>query len=107
AAASTCLKKHGLNVAASRMTTGNHVLYREVERSLAQFFDAPDALLVPTGYLTNLIVAQALAGNFSHVLIDERAHPSLQDASRLFDCPVLNFRHQDGADVARSVKRCG
>src|SRR2546421_2721167 len=65
------IDRYGLNVAASRLTTGNHVLYRELERALSKFFDAPDALLVSTGYLGNLVVSQALAGNFSHVLIDE------------------------------------
>ena len=41
------LRKFGLNVAASRMTTGNHVLYRELEAQLADFFAAESALLVP------------------------------------------------------------
>src|SRR4051812_11482772 len=70
------IKIYGLNVAASRMTSGNHVLYSELERSLRNFFEAPAALLVATGYLTNLVVAQTLASNFSHVLIDAEAHPS-------------------------------
>src|SRR5437870_3658525 len=69
-------RKYGLNVAASRLTTGNHVLYRQLEQRLADFFDAEDALLVSTGYLANLVVAQALARNCSHALIDEKAHPS-------------------------------
>src|SRR5438445_5952373 len=78
--------KYGLNVAASRLTTGNHVLYGELEKRLAAFFDAESALLVSGGYVTNLIVAQALGGNFSHAIVDEKAHPSLSDAARLLDC---------------------
>src|SRR5206468_8229519 len=62
------VKKYGLNVAASRLTTGNHVLYRQLEERLADFFCAENALLVSTGYLTNLAAAQALARNFSHAL---------------------------------------
>ncbi len=100
-------QKYGLNVAASRLTTGNHVLYGELERSLANFFGAPDVLLVSSGYVTNLVVAQALAGKFSHVLLDEESHSSLTDAARYFDCPVLHFKHCDPEDLARSVRRCG
>jgi 7-keto-8-aminopelargonate synthetase-like enzyme len=107
AAARDGLRQFGLNVAASRMTTGNHALYAELERQMANFFSAPNALLVASGYTTNLIVAQALAGNFSHLFIDERSHPSLQDAARFFDCPIVKFRHQDAADVERNVRRCG
>jgi glycine C-acetyltransferase/8-amino-7-oxononanoate synthase len=107
AALSEGVEKYGLNVAASRLTTGNHKLYVELERRLAQFFDAPSALVVSSGYVTNLIVAQTLAGTFSHALVDEEAHPSLSDASRFLDCPVLRFRHRDPKNAERAVQRCG
>src|SRR5258708_12336447 len=64
AALSGGVKKYGLNVAASRLTTGNHALYLELERRLAGFFDAPAVLLVSTGYVTNTILAPALARVF-------------------------------------------
>ena len=101
------VQQFGLNVAASRLTTGNHELYRELEAELAGFFSAESALLVSTGYLTNLVAAQALAGNFSHALIDDGAHPSLCDAARLLDCPVLQFKSRDAEALAQTVKRCG
>ncbi len=100
-------KQFGLNVAASRLTTGNHLLYRQLEQRLARFFDAPSALFVSSGYMANLVVAQAIAGNFSHALIDERAHPSLVDTARFLDCPVLRFKSRDVEDLAGAVKRCG
>src|SRR5580704_3093778 len=48
------LDRYGLNVAASRMTTGNHPLFTQLEKALAKFFGAPAALLVGNGYSTNL-----------------------------------------------------
>src|SRR6476469_93098 len=51
------LRKHGFSVSASRKTTGNHPLYREVETALARFFDASSAILIGTGYMTNLVTA--------------------------------------------------
>jgi len=101
------LAKYGLNVAASRLTTGNHILYQKLERRLEAFFDAENALLVSGGYVTNLIVAQALSGTFSHAIIDEKAHPSLSDAARLLDCPIMKLRHRDVQDLAQVVRRCG
>src|SRR5436305_10649774 len=83
------VRKYGLNVAASRLTTGNHKLYGELEERLADFFKAETATLVSTGYLSNVVAAQALAGNFSHAIIDERSHPSLEDAARFLECPLL------------------
>jgi 7-keto-8-aminopelargonate synthetase-like enzyme len=106
-AVATGLKKYGLNVAASRVTTGNHALYRELENALARFFAAPAALLVSNGYASNSVVAQTLPGDFSHVLIDAKAHVSLRDASRFFACPVLEFKNCDPADLGRVLGRAG
>ena len=83
AAASKTLVQHGLTVAASRITTGNHQLYTQLETALATFFDAPTALLLPDGYLAPMAVAQALAGEFTHAFIDELAHGALADAARM------------------------
>jgi len=101
------LKKFGLNVAASRLTTGHHKIYDLLEEQLAGFFEAEDALLVSTGYLTGIVVAQALAGSFSHALVDARAHPALLDAAAQLDCPILKFGHRDASDFARIIGRCG
>jgi 7-keto-8-aminopelargonate synthetase-like enzyme len=107
AALQTGVKKYGMNVAASRMTTGNHVLYRELEAELASFFAAEAALLVTSGYVSNLVAAQALAGRFSHALIDSAAHSSLSDAARFLDCPVLQFKSRNAEALASTVRRCG
>ena len=101
------VRKYGVNVAASRLTTGNHVLYRQLELALADFFAAESALVVPSGYATNLVVAQALAGSFSHALIDDKAHTSLSDAARFLECPVLKFKSRNVEAMARAVQRCG
>jgi 8-amino-7-oxononanoate synthase len=106
-AAARALKKDILNVAASRITTGNHPVYEQLEAALQVFFKGDRAVLTSTGYTANLVIAQALAGQFSHALIDERAHPSLGDATRFLDCPVLQYKHRDAAHAARAVVRCG
>jgi 8-amino-7-oxononanoate synthase len=87
------LERYGLSVSASRVTTGNHPLYEELEERIAEYFGFPKAVFVPSGYVANLVVAEALAGQFDTVFIDEKAHPSLQTAVRLLGCPVINFPH--------------
>lgn len=101
------LKKYGLNVAASRLTTGHHQLYEDLERELARFFGAEDALLVPTGYLAAMVVAQVLARQFSHAIVDAQAHPALLDAAAQLGCPILRFEHCDVEDFARTIQFCG
>lgn len=105
AAAAEALACHGLGVAASRLTTGNHPLYEEMEAWLAHFCRLPGALLVDSGYAANLVVAQALAGGVTHAWLDARAHASLRDAAALLDCPVEEFRHRDAADLHRRLRQ--
>ncbi len=104
AAANRAAREFGLGVAASRRTTGNHPLYEELEQSLAVFFGVEAARLVGTGYVTNLIVAQALAGDFTHLLLDAGAHPSLHDAAALITIPCRPYRAGDAADAVRQQR---
>ena len=100
-------RQFGLNVAASRRTTGNHVLYQSLEQELATFFQAPAAVLLPTGYMSDLAVGQALAGQFTHALVDARSHGCLATAARFLECPLLPFAHRDVTDLARVIRECG
>src|SRR5882672_5728297 len=101
------LDRFGLNVAASRFTTGNHQLYGRLERKLCQFFRTESATIVSNGYATNIVVAQALAGEFSHALIDARAHQSLRDCLPLLNCPVKEFAHANVAALSAAIRPCG
>jgi len=101
------LERFGLTVAASRRTTGNHQLYERLEQDLAAFFGVQGAVVVSNGYVANMAAAQAVAGIFSHGLIDERAHTSLADAALFLRCPVIRFRHRDSDHAARIVRRLG
>jgi glycine C-acetyltransferase/8-amino-7-oxononanoate synthase len=103
--ARSALEKTGLNVAASRLTTGNRKLYADLEKELAAFFDAETAVVLPNGYLAPMAVAQALAGKFSHVFVDELSHVALIDATRMLDCRVKVFPHRDVASLARNVAK--
>ncbi len=106
-AAVSTLKQSGLNVAASRRTTGNRKIYSQLETALARFFGAEAALVLPDGYLAPMAVAQALAGECTHAFIDEFAHGALVDAARMLDCPVKKFRHRDDVGLKRLMAKCG
>jgi 7-keto-8-aminopelargonate synthetase-like enzyme len=106
-AAISSLKKNGLNVAASRRTTGNHKIYAQLESELAEFFGSETAVLLPDGYFAPLAVTQALAGEFTHVFVDELAHGALFDAARMLDCPLKQFKHRDAGSLKKWLDRAG
>jgi 7-keto-8-aminopelargonate synthetase-like enzyme len=106
-AARAALAKNGLNVAASRRTTGNNEIYARLEMELAAFFGAEAAVVFPDGYLAPSAAAQVMAGEFSHAFVDEFAHAALIDAARMLDCPVKTFKHRDVSALADAIAKCG
>lgn len=107
AAARRTLTTSGLNVSASRLTTGNRAVYLRLEAALANFFQAESALIFSDGYLAPQAAAQALAGEFTHAFLDERSHSALLDASRMLDCPAKKFPHRDPAALQKLLAKCG
>src|SRR6516165_3440677 len=76
-AASVALRVYGVGAGASRLVTGNHPLYTELEQRLARFKDTQAACVFGSGYLANLGIIPALVGPDDLILIDELAHSCL------------------------------
>jgi 8-amino-7-oxononanoate synthase len=93
AAAIAAIERHGVGAGASRLVTGNHPLYGELEAKLARFKGTEAACVFGSGYLANTGVAQALVGPGDLILIDELAHSSLWTGARLSRASVHAFHH--------------
>src|ERR1051325_875760 len=77
AAAIKAIERHGIGAGASRLVTGDHPLYAELEQRLARINGAEAACVFGSGYLANAGQAPVLAGTGDLILIDELAHASL------------------------------
>jgi len=95
AALTAAAAQYGLNGAGSRVTTGNHPLYRSLEARLAAFLGTEAAVICSAGYLSATLLMQAVADAYTHLFLDEFAHASLVDAARLSGLPLARFRHAD------------
>jgi 8-amino-7-oxononanoate synthase len=85
----------GVGSGASRLVTGNHPLYGDLETRLAELKRTEAACVFGSGYLANVGIIPALIGHGDLVLIDELAHASLWTGVRLSRANVLGFRHND------------
>jgi 8-amino-7-oxononanoate synthase len=99
AAAQRAIETYGAGAAASRLVTGNHPLYAELEAHLARYKGTEAALVFGSGYLANLSIVPALAGPGDLVLLDELAHACLISAARLSGAQHATFRHNDLAHL--------
>ncbi|HSV25398.1 MAG TPA: 8-amino-7-oxononanoate synthase [Xanthobacteraceae bacterium] len=94
-AARNATEKFGVGAGASRLVTGNHPLYDELEARLALFKGTSAACVFGSGYLANTGIVPALVGGGDLVAIDELSHACLFAGARLSGAKVVPFPHND------------
>jgi len=94
-AACQATEKFGVGAGASRLVTGNHPLYDELEARLARLKGTAAACVFGSGYLANTGIVPALVGSSDLVAIDELAHACLFAGARLSGATVMPFPHND------------
>jgi 8-amino-7-oxononanoate synthase len=104
AAAQAATHRFGVGSGASRLVTGNHPLYAELEDRLAQWKGTQRALVFGSGYLANLGIVPAFAGGGDLVLADALSHSCLFGGARLSGAHVAVFRHNDLEHCAALLK---
>ncbi|MGO9463224.1 MAG: aminotransferase class I/II-fold pyridoxal phosphate-dependent enzyme [Isosphaeraceae bacterium] len=104
-AARQALDRHGAGAGASRLVTGSHPLYAELEGLLAELKGAERALVFGSGYLANLGVIRALAGKDDLILADRLCHASMLDGARISGAAVERYIHQSVDDCQLFLAR--
>jgi 8-amino-7-oxononanoate synthase len=104
-AAAAALEKYGAGAGASRLVTGNHPLYAELESRLARFKGTEACCVFGSGYLANAGIIPALMGEGDLLLIDELSHSCLWAGARLSRARSLIFRHNDLAHAEAVLRR--
>jgi 8-amino-7-oxononanoate synthase len=84
---------------------GNHPLYTQLERALAELKGTEDAVVFGSGYLTNVGVIPALVGHADVIVMDELCHSCLLTGAELARSRILKFRHNESAHAAELLKQ--
>lgn len=77
----------------SRLLTGNHPLYDEVEEVVSRFHESESALIFNNGYMANLGFFQAVPQRGDVILYDEYIHASIRDGIKMSDAKGYKFTH--------------
>jgi 8-amino-7-oxononanoate synthase len=96
-AAMAALDRYGAGSGASRLVTGNHPLYAELEARLARVKQTEAAVVFGSGYLANSGIIPVLIGRDGLVLLDELSHACIYAGAQLSRGRVVTFRHNDVA----------
>ena len=96
-AAKAAIETYGAGSGASRLVTGNHPLYAQLEARLARIKQTQAAVVFGSGYLANAGIIPVLIGRDGLVLADELSHACLFAGAYLSRGRVMTFLHNDVA----------
>ena len=95
AAAIAAVERYGAGAGGSRLVTGDHPLLGALEARLAAHKQKQVALVFGSGYLANIAVPPALAGEGDLILLDELSHACMLAGAKLSGARTIRFRHND------------
>ncbi|EIT87352.1 8-amino-7-oxononanoate synthase [Fictibacillus macauensis ZFHKF-1] len=88
-------KQYGNSASASRLVTGNHLLYDDCEQAVAAWKKTQKALIFTSGYTANVGILSALLNHKSIVFSDKLNHASITDGIILSRADHKRYRHLD------------
>jgi 8-amino-7-oxononanoate synthase len=95
-----CIEKgYAMTSSSSRLLTGNHPLYGQLEKALARHYGRQSALVFNSGYHANIGILPALCGRHDLVLSDKLNHASIIDGMKIAEGTSQRFRHRDYAHL--------
>jgi 8-amino-7-oxononanoate synthase len=89
----------------SRLLSGNHAVYNETEKLIAQFHQATAALIFNSGYDANVGFFSAVPQKGDLIVYDELCHASIRDGIQLSNAKAYKFQHNDFEDLERLLIR--
>ncbi|MGE0747504.1 MAG: aminotransferase class I/II-fold pyridoxal phosphate-dependent enzyme [Rhodospirillales bacterium] len=104
AAAVAAVERYGAGAGASRLVTGNHPLYADLEARLARLKGKAAACVFGSGYLANAGIVPTLIGPDDLLLIDALSHASMHAGARLSGARTLTFAHNDVDHAEKLLK---
>jgi 8-amino-7-oxononanoate synthase len=104
-AARDALETYGTGVTGSRLLNGTTPLHVDLERELAEWMRAEDAIVFTTGYQANVGCIGTILGPGDTVVCDSGDHASILDGCRLSGAKLRPFRHNRMDKLEKMLQR--
>lgn len=87
----------------SRLLAGNYALIEEVEKQIAVFHQADEALIYNSGYDANIGLLSCVPQKGDTILYDQLSHASIRDGIRLSFAQAFSFEHNNVEDLKKKL----
>jgi glycine C-acetyltransferase len=94
-AAARAAREYGAGTGAVRTIAGSMTMHRQLERRLAEFKHAEDALTFQSGFTSNAGTVAAILTKEDVIVSDQLNHASIIDGARLSRADIKVFPHKD------------
>lgn len=100
-AAKKALDLYGFGSTGSPVTTGISQLHEELTAYIASMLGQEKAILYNSGYVANIGILSALAGEQDLIVADVLAHSSIQDGMQMSKAQKRFFKHNDPGSLRK------
>jgi 8-amino-7-oxononanoate synthase len=107
AASNAATERYGTSVSASRLVAGERPFHRDLEEGIANFLGTEDAVVMVSGYLTNVTVISHLLEAGDLILYDSFSHDSILKGVRASAATRQAFPHNDMDALEERLLRIG
>lgn len=106
AAAKKAIDDFGVGTSAVRPIIGTQTIHQELEERLARFKGTESALVLQSGFATNVAVVQSILTDENDLLVsDELNHASIIDGGRLSKAKRFVYPHKDTKVLAQILEK--
>lgn len=99
------LEEFGYGMGAVSNYAGITDIHKELEKRIADFYGAEDAIVFPSGYGANVGIVSALCGKNDVIINDAANHASIFDGCVLSGAKIKVFPHRDMKGLERILSR--
>jgi 8-amino-7-oxononanoate synthase len=103
-AAKAAIDRYGTSVSASRIVSGERPVHGELERALADVYEAEDCVAMVSGHATNVTVIGHLMGPDDVIVHDSLSHNSIIQGALLSGATRMPFAHNDLDELDRVLR---
>ena len=99
------LEEFGYGMGAVSNYAGITDIHKELEKRIAKFYGAEDAIVFPSGYGANVGIVSALCGKNDVIINDAANHASIFDGCVLSGAEIKVYPHRDMKGLERILSR--